>query len=57
MEDRARRRLAPGRRWHAGGMSEDEVDRAYSEAYRLHPMDEQDEWGDLVAFLDGAVRS
>jgi len=31
-----------------------QIDAAYAEAYRGHPADEPDEWGDLVSFGDGA---
>lgn len=33
-----------------------EVDRAYAEAYREHPVDEPDAWGNLSSFLDSAAR-
>lgn len=33
-----------------------EVDAAYAAGYEEHPLDEQDEWGDLASFGD-AVRS
>lgn len=31
-----------------------EVDAAYVDAYRRHPIDEPDEWGDLASFRDAA---
>ncbi|NLG21469.1 MAG: DUF2191 domain-containing protein [Actinomycetales bacterium] len=33
-----------------------EADRVYADAYGRHPVDEPDDWGDLVAFLDAAAR-
>lgn len=32
------------------------VDRAYLQAYREHPVEAGDEWGDLASFLDAAAR-
>ena len=32
-----------------------EVDRLYDEAYSAHPIDEQDEWGDLASFREAAA--
>lgn len=32
-----------------------EVDDAYEVAYRDHPIDEADEWGDLSSFRDAAA--
>ena len=31
-----------------------EIDDAYRAAYRAHPIDEPDEWGDLASFRDAA---
>ena len=31
-----------------------EIDEAYRSAYRDHPIDEPDEWGDLAAFREAA---
>lgn len=31
-----------------------ETDERYAKAYREHPLDEPDEWGDLAAFRDAA---
>lgn len=33
------------------------VDREYQRAYRDHPVDQPDDWGDLSDFLDAAARS
>ena len=32
-----------------------EIDAAYEAAYRDHPIDEVDEWGDLASFRDAAA--
>ena len=32
-----------------------EIDDAYAVAYRDHPIDEADEWGDLASFRDAAA--
>jgi hypothetical protein len=32
-----------------------EVDRAYAEAYSAHPIEEDDEWGDLASFREAAA--
>jgi hypothetical protein len=32
-----------------------EVDRLYDEAYSAHPIDEEDEWGDLASFREAAA--
>ena len=32
-----------------------EIDDAYDAAYRDHPIDEADEWGDLESFRDAAA--
>jgi hypothetical protein len=32
-----------------------EVDRVYAEAYSAHPIEEDDEWGDLASFRDAAA--
>ncbi len=32
-----------------------EIDDAYAAAYRAHPIDEGDEWGDLASFRDAAA--
>jgi len=34
-----------------------EVDAAYDSAYRVHPIGERDEWGDLESFRDAAAAS
>ncbi len=34
-----------------------EIDREYERAYRDHPVDEPDEWGDLASWGDAARRS
>lgn len=34
-----------------------EIDVEYERAYREHPVDEPDEWGDLVSWGDAARRS
>lgn len=33
-----------------------EIDAAYAAAYREHPLDEPDEWGDLASFREAAGR-
>ncbi len=33
-----------------------EIDAAYTAAYRAHPLDEPDEWGDLASFRVAAGR-
>jgi hypothetical protein len=33
-----------------------EIDAAYEHAYREHPLDEPDEWGDLASFRETASR-
>lgn len=33
-----------------------EIDAAYTAAYRNHPLDEPDEWGDLASFCAAADR-
>jgi hypothetical protein len=32
------------------------IDAAYLEAYRTHPVNEPDEWGDLASFRSAAAR-
>jgi hypothetical protein len=32
-----------------------EIDEAYGAAYREHPIDEPDDWGDLATFRDAAA--
>ena len=32
-----------------------QMDAAYATAYREHPIDEADEWGDLASFRDAAA--
>ncbi len=32
-----------------------QIDVAYDAAYRDHPIDESDEWGDLASFRDAAA--
>lgn len=32
-----------------------QIDAAYAAAYRDHPIDEPDEWGDLASFRDAAA--
>ncbi|MEZ5265901.1 MAG: hypothetical protein R2755_29880 [Acidimicrobiales bacterium] len=32
------------------------IDAAYAAAYREHPLDEPDEWGDLASFREAAGR-
>jgi hypothetical protein len=32
-----------------------EIDGAYDAAYRAHPIDEPDEWGDLASFRDASA--
>lgn len=32
-----------------------QIDAAYDTAYREHPIDEADEWGDLASFRDAAA--
>lgn len=34
-----------------------EIDARYAAAYDEHPLDEQDEWGDLASFREAAARS
>jgi hypothetical protein len=34
-----------------------EIDAAYARAYSRHPIDEPDEWGDLVTFREAAART
>ncbi len=34
-----------------------EIDRAYSQAYGQHPIEEPDEWGDLASFRSAAGNS
>ena len=33
-----------------------EIDAEYEKAYREHPLDEADEWGDLASFSEAARR-
>jgi hypothetical protein len=33
-----------------------EIDAAYEQAYREHPIDEVDDWGDLASFREAANR-
>lgn len=33
-----------------------EIDAAYESAYREHPLDERDEWGDLQSFRNAVAR-
>lgn len=49
MIDRALQALVAGHR-------RAEIDASYDEAYRRHPLEEPDEWGDLRSFGE-AVRS
>lgn len=35
---------------------ESEIDQAYERAFREHPEDTPDDWGDLESFLDEAAR-
>ncbi|MEM9034722.1 MAG: hypothetical protein AAGA99_20790 [Actinomycetota bacterium] len=34
-----------------------EIDEAYERGYSEHPIDEPDEWGDLVSWSEGAKRA
>lgn len=34
-----------------------EIDAAYAEAYRQHPLEEPDEWGDLASFHETMGRA
>lgn len=36
---------------------EAEIDAAYERAYREHPLDEPDEWGDLASWSEAARKS
>ena len=40
----------------AGTPNRSEIDALYEAAYREHPLDEADEWGDLASFLQAAAQ-